>query len=436
MFFYLLKLIVNPWSVLLTIHKKYGDIIHTRFFNKPILFVSNPEYLQEIFTLEGKGSVNRDSLYEAKLTMFGNGLFNSKGDLWVNQRKLMQPVFAKQAIGVWQDIILEEAELTTSRIKRYGHQEVNFSREMKITVQRILVRLMFSGSNTDKPDEQLMHCVDVILKGLFPHFVTATLGKSGLKHLFFIRNRRMQRAVNYFKSYVERQINHSIAHPDSHDLLSMMMASKDKQGDAMTNNLLNDETVTLFLAGQDTTVNTLIWLFYLLAKNTDKHEKVTQEIDRLSDLPLTAENMEHYTYTMAALNESMRLYPQAIALSRDTVEDVTIGGKDIAKGTTLVMTICETHRDNEYWEKPNEFYPEHFLSNTVRHKFSFIPFGAGIHSCIGRHLAEFEMMLIIITFLRVMSVKTEQDVTPAISITLKPSRDVMLKRTFRNTVPA
>lgn len=200
MLIYLLRLITNPTAVLLSVNQKYGDFIYTRFFNKSLVFVSNPDYLQKIFSLEGKGSVNRDSLYQAKLTMFGNGLFNSKDETWSHQRKLMQPVFSKHAIGVWQAIILEEANRAVERIGSLGHQgDVNFSKEIKATVQKILIRLMFNTTSAEKTDEQLMHCVDVILKGLFPHFVTATLGKGWLRHLFLIRNRRMNKAVNYRK---------------------------------------------------------------------------------------------------------------------------------------------------------------------------------------------------------------------------------------------
>lgn len=433
MLIYLLRLLTNPTHVLLMIHKKYGDFIHTRFFNKTLVFVSNADYFQEIFSLEGRGSVNRDSLYQAKLTMFGNGLFNSKGDVWANQRKLMHPVFSKNVIGVWQDIILEEANIVATRIEGLSHQEVNFSREIKAAVQKILIRLMFNSASSEKPDELLMRCVDVILEGLFPHFVTATLGKGRLKHLFFIRNRRMNKAVNYFKAYVEAEIQRKRGETEKLGLLAMMMDSLDKDGNGMTDQLLNDETVTLFLAGQDTTVNTLIWFFYLLGKNPDQQRRVIDEIKRLSELTLTLENIGQFKYTHAALYEAMRLYPQAIALSRDAVLPITFGEKELSTGTTLIMNIVETHRSPVYWEKPDQFYPEHFLTKQDRHKFAFIPFGAGMHSCIGRHLAEYEMMLIIITFLSRISVKTNLDVKPALSITLKPERDVILSATKINS---
>jgi cytochrome P450 len=88
-----------------------------------------------------------------------------------------------------------------------------------------------------------------------------------------------------------------------------------------------------------------------------------------------------------------------------------------------------THRDEKLWERPNEFYPERFVNpemETERHKYAFFPFGGGLHNCIGRHFAELEMMIIIVTLLRAVTFSTDTNVKEAVSVTLKPNRDVIL----------
>ena len=72
------------------------------------------------------------------------------------------------------------------------------------------------------------------------------------------------------------------------------------------------------------------------------------------------------------------------------------------------------------------FYPEHFLNQQAgnRHKYAFFPFGGGLHNCIGRHFAELEMMIVIVTSLRAFTFETINTVKEAASITLKPDRDV------------
>jgi cytochrome P450 len=158
-------------------------------------------------------------------------------------------------------------------------------------------------------------------------------------------------------------------------------------------------------------------------------KKITEEIRCRKDDLLTQENLGKLSYTKAALYETLRLYPPSTALIRQPLEDVVIGGQAISKGTTIILGMYATHRDEKLWERPNEFYPERFVNpemETERHKYAFFPFGGGLHNCIGRHFAELEMMMIIVTLLRDFTVKTNNNIKEAASITLKPDRDVVV----------
>ncbi|OAI17132.1 hypothetical protein A1359_06470 [Methylomonas lenta] len=429
MLIYLVRLITNPAGALTAIHKKYGDFVQTRFFSKRLLFTSNPEHYEEIFNQEARGLLNRDSLYEAKKPMFGDGLFNSKGATWTNQRRLMQPMFTKQAIAEWHGIMLKEADKAAMRLKNDGITKVNISEELKLTIQSILIQVMFGQTKSSHSEELLMSAIDTIVKGLFPHLLTETLGKGILKRLFFLQNRRMEKAINQFVAYVDSKIDE--IDPEGHDLISLMMQGRDRNGAHMSRELLRDEAVTLFLAGQDTTVNTLIWFFYLIGKNEAVHKRITSEIQSLDEDPLTPETIERLIYTKAALYETLRLYPQAIALSRDTAATITVGGKTVPLGTSVIMSLYATNRDGRWWERPNEFYPEHFLNGAVtqRHKYTFLPFGGGVHNCVGRHFAELEMMVIIATVLREIKIHVNEEIKPTVSITYKPERDVIVSIT-------
>ena len=111
------------------------------------------------------------------------------------------------------------------------------------------------------------------------------------------------------------------------------------------------------------------------------------------------------------------------------IEELTIGGCLIQKGTLIVLNTYATHRHPALWERPNDFYPEHFFDLQGvknRHKYAFFPFGGGLHNCIGRHFAELEMMIIIVSLLREFTFKTNGTVKEAASITLKPERDIVL----------
>lgn len=165
----------------------------------------------------------------------------------------------------------------------------------------------------------------------------------------------------------------------------------------------------------------------MIAKHDTIQADIIQEIKQHQSESITAENLSRLVYTKAALYEALRLYPSTAALSTQAVEPVTLGEQEVAPGTAILLSLYETHHSKKLWEHPDEFYPEHFLNPLLenRHKFAYFPFGGGAHHCIGRHFAELEMMIIIVTMLRQFSFQTKlSQVKIANSITIKPDREI------------
>jgi cytochrome P450 len=438
LFLPLLRLITNSSSALTTIHKKYGELVLTRFFGKLILFVSKPEHIEHIFSQEAKGNVSRDALYDAKKPVFGDGLVNSKNELWTNQRKLMQPFFNKEAIACWNELMVEETAVMVNRFKAEGKAEINISKEIKLLVQSIVTRILF-GNRLDKSKQcVLMDCVDTILKGLVPKLSSGVLGSNIFNYVFIWQNKGFNRAVKQFADFVEQALKANTITNDT-SLLSLLSQATDKKtGYAMTEALLKDEAITLYLAGQDTTINTVVWFFYLIGKHETVQQTIIEEVRRYKNEPLTPENMAKLTYTKAALNETLRKYPAATAVSRNPIMDgFVLDGNAISQDTTMLVSIYAAHHDAQNWEKPAAFYPEHFADPELtgkRHRHAFLPFGGGIHNCIGKHLAEQEMMVIIASLLREFTFKTEKAVKTAMSVTMKPDRDVFVAMKPKNQV--
>jgi cytochrome P450 len=256
------------------------------------------------------------------------------------------------------------------------------------------------------------------------------------KLMWFMPNKKRQydEAVNQLKAFVEQEIANKYDQP-GHDLISLLVQARDtKTGYTIPRDLIRDEAVNLFFAGQDTTVNTLAWFFYLIGKNAALHKKITEEVNTYKDDKITLENLGKLTYTKAALYETLRLYPSSSALATQAIADVVIGGQNISRGTTIILSTYVTHRHDKLWEHPNAFYPEHFANQTLagKHKYAFYPYGGGLHNCIGRHFVEMEMLIIIVSCLRAFTFETNKEIKEAASITLKPERDVMVSITLRN----
>ena len=426
-----IDLISSPSAALKGIQDKNGDFFHTSFLNKPVVFVSNPDYIKEIFTLEVKGDLDRQTLYNAKKPVFGDSIFNSKGETWTNQRRLMQPYFNKDGIEKWRQVVIDEIALLVSKLNASNPDQVNLSVDLKKTIQRIIIRILFGRMEFGQDEAQLIRVVDTVAKGLLPHFVTATLGSEKLKYLFWFQNKRTDKAIKEFVDYVYSKIDATNSSGEDNLIATLYQAKDKKTGYSMGKELLKDEAVTLFLAGQDTTINTLIWFFYLIGKHESVHQKITDELQAHKDEPLTLETIGNYPYTKAVLYETLRLYPQATALSRNVVNPILIGGKPIEKDATVIVNIYAMHHDKKLWEDPETFLPERFLNaNDANYTDkAFLPFGGGLHNCIGRHLAEMEMMIVVIMLLREYKIEAKNTMNVKASTTLKADRDLIVTLT-------
>ena len=419
----------KPHQAITSIHRKHGDLVLGRFFDKNLLFVSHPEHIEQVYAQEARGLLSRDFLYVAKKSLFGDGLINSKTETWINQRRLIQPLFLKEAVSDWENVITSNASAAANKLKGNSPQEINLSSEIRTLIQRIFIQILMGKLVDDMPEkERLMAAIGAISKGLLLQMIAQIISDGKLMKLMPNKDRQYQTAVAQLYAFVDKEIANRNEH-QGHDLISLMLKATDKKsGYSMTPELLQDETVNLLFAGQDTTINTLSWFFYLIGKDPVTQNKITEEILNHSTAPITAADLDKLVNTKAALHETLRLYPSSPALATQAVADVVIGGYPIAEGTIILLSTYVTHRHPALWKRPNEFYPEHFLNNTDqvgRHKYSFYPFGGGLHNCIGRHFVELEMMIVIVTLLREFTFKTSNTVKKAASITLKPGRDII-----------
>jgi cytochrome P450 len=427
-FFSLFQLAINPIAALSAIHRIHGDLFATRFFNKKLLFISNPEYLDDIYSLEAKHKISRDFLHNILRPVFFNGLLNSKTDTWAKQRRLMQPLFTANAITAWEPLIENE---TASIIDSWGKTstvKINLTKELKILIQSIFLKALFGHLDADTADNDgLTKALNTALDALLPRIAAETLGKGKFNWLLFAyQDKKSKAAIREITNFIHQELD-TEKQQFTHSILSYLQQAEDKKtGYKISKDLLIDEVIGLFIAGQDTTLNALIWFFYLIANDKDIHKKVTDEIDGFRGEPVNSMTIGKLKFTRAVLYEALRLYPPAPGLIREALEDVVVGGQKIAKGTSIIINVYAIHRNSSIWETPNTINPNHFLEEQTisRHKYAFMPFGGGIHNCIGKHFAELEMMIIITLILRSYKIDAHNNLNIKASVTLKADRDL------------
>jgi cytochrome P450 len=225
--------------------------------------------------------------------------------------------------------------------------------------------------------------------------------------------------------------------PSAHqDLLTLLLNDKPEvQQEPLTDQHILAELKTHLFTGFETGACALSWLWYLLAQNPEYQVYLEEEVDRvLNGRTPTWDDIPNLPMTKAIFSESTRLYPPAWSVIRRNIEEDNILGVTIPKNSRLFLNIHSLHHNPDYWENPEQFYPERFLNGSrSHHPFAFLPFGAGPHMCIASHLAPIEMVLLIASiaqkFRFILPKKLKLTLEPCIS--LRPREKIIMQPTIR-----
>ena len=175
------------------------------------------------------------------------------------------------------------------------------------------------------------------------------------------RNRRAERETQFLDSLVYGIIKERQAEGNTNrhnDLLALLMGAMDEDGTQMTPKQLRDETMTLFMAGHETTALTLSWTWYMLSENPAAETRLHEELQRvLGGRAPEVADLERLPYLRAVVSEVLRLYPAAYILARTSIAPCTIGGYDFPTDTTFIMSQWVMHRDARYYRRSGGVSP-------------------------------------------------------------------------------
>jgi cytochrome P450 len=216
------------------------------------------------------------------------------------------------------------------------------------------------------------------------------------------------------------------------DLLDHMLSACDPEtGRRMTPTELLHNMQFFIVAGHETTALALSWALLLLALHPDVQARARDEARAvLGDRAAGAEDIAAAPYIRQVIEESMRLYPPVGMLARNVRERDTLCGRDIWPGDTVFLPIFALHRHNLWWTGPNAFDPDNFAPESVqaRHRFLYLPFGAGPRACVGANFAMMQAQIILMTLLARFRFEPGPDPlpVPTMSMTVRPDRGIRL----------
>ena len=352
--------------------REYGDVFSLRGMgDRAFVVVGTPELIRKVLAadpdvlLAGKSN---ETLLEPMLGK--SSLLTLDGREHLRQRRLLLPAFHGDRMHAFADTMREITEASFASWPL--HRPFALHPFMQSITLDVIMRTVF-GTPDRTLREQLVELLDVVSNPwlMLPGFLRIDPFKFP-----WLRITKLKRAVD---DSIYRLIATRRREPGGNDVLAMMLAARDEDGNAMTDVELRDELVTLLLAGHETTATSLAWTFDCLLSNPATYSRLAEGDPE---------------YVDAVLRETLRLRPIVPMIGRIVAKPFELGPWTLPVGSQIAPSIyLAGHRPDAYPE-PRKFKPERWLG-VKPDPYSWLPFGGGTRRCIGMAFALFEMRIVL-----------------------------------------
>jgi cytochrome P450 len=384
------RLLSKPLEFMLSL-QKIGALVRVDIGTVPVVVVTDPELTRQVLN-DSRTFDKGGPLFDKVRDLTGESLLTSAYNVHKRQRALMQPAFTRQRIKHYTAIMSEEIEAVLGRWQ--DGATIDVTEDVYNITARVGARTMFAAEIARPAVARIVAALSIYLKELF----IRVMAPSGFFNVLPMPgNFRYRRAFRILHEAIDEIIASYHASGVSHgDLLSMLIAGKDDDGVALTDQEIHNEVITLFLAGIETTGSTLSWTLYLLGQHPEVAAQVNAEVDSvLGGRGAEWEDLSRLVVTDRVITESLRIYPPGWFFTRTTTKPVMLGPHWLPEGTGLVYSPYLLHRSAGGFDKPDHFDPDRWLPERSGDlpKSAFIPFGGGVHKCIGDRFGLTEVTL-------------------------------------------
>ncbi|MFD1939460.1 MULTISPECIES: cytochrome P450 [Nonomuraea] len=392
--------------------------------------VSHPDHVQQVLKTDWSNFVREGMFWRPLSRVIGQSILG-EGEGWESSRRILQPLFtARYTASLGEDMadIIAECILELDDYARTG-RPVDGGYQMTTIVNQAVIKVLFGGRISRDVAERLSPefatcATSIAFRLLFP-FVPYSVKVPG-DRAFLAAAKKIDEIVY---PLIERARKENTG---TNEVVSALIGARIAQDGEADLRQVRDDLVSIYGAASETTAMSLTWLWSVLHDHPDVNARLLEEIDEVvGEGPVRPAHVAKLRYLRMVLQELLRVYPSAWIIPRQTVADTEIGGVPIKAGSQVLVSPYTTHRLAEFWDRPLEFDPERWAPERTdrRHRYSFIPFGAGPHVCLGQHLFYLEAPLVIANLLsRYRPVLTNpQRLTPVPGASVRPKEKLLLK---------
>ncbi|KAM4042296.1 cytochrome P450 2C23-like [Anomaloglossus baeobatrachus] len=429
----------KPYQSFIEISKTYGPVFSVQVGTKTLVVLCGYDAVKEALINNAEEFAGRPLSAMGSKLSHGYGIISANGENWKVMRRFTLSTLRDYGMGKKgiEDKITEECDCLMQKFISFGGKPFNNQTIINAAVANIIVSILMDHRyEYDDPtvlklmrliNENLSVADNIIVK-LYNSFPTLIGWLPGVHNKIFANHKNMQNFIRETFTRKEKELDVN----NQRNLIDAFLA-KQQEGKPESKLYYHNKNLgilvsNLFAAGMETTSTTLRWGLLLMMKYPEIQKKVQCEIENvIGSAQPQVEHRKEMPYTDAVIHEIQRFGDIVPGnLPHATTNDVTFRGYFLPKGTTVIPLLHSVLRDKAFFEKPDEFYPDHFLDSNGKFKKNeaFIPFSLGKRSCAGENLAKMELFLFFTTLLQNFTFKAppgaELDLSPAPGFTNAP----------------
>jgi cytochrome P450 len=369
--------------------RRHGEVFRMRgtIPGGPVI-TSHPDHVQSLFTAKPGQAPSITGESPLRPIVGPNSTLTAVGARHLRQRKLLLPPFHGEAIARYEQMIAEAADREIDRWP-VGTPIALAPRMQAITLDVIMAGVfgIEGAPGRGTPERALRQAT----KGLL---AASTWRVAQLAELMNVGREEPVGLTKFGLSFLDRAAYAVIAArrraadlAERNDILSLLLQARTEEGEALTDQELRDELLTLVLAGHETTANSLAWTWERLVRTPAAHERLRAAVrgDDATDAARTVE---------ATIHEGMRVRPVIPIIGRRVKVPWRLGEYAVDPETPVAMSILLLHHREDVYPEPFAFRPERFLDHKPG-TYTWIPFGGGIRRCLGAALAMAEQRVVL-----------------------------------------
>jgi cytochrome P450 len=380
----------RPMTFALSAQQRFGDVWQITVPTRTEAFVvtCHPDHLRSLLKADPGDAPSLTGESPLRPILGPNSVLTSVGERHLRQRKLLLPPFHGAAVQRYVEMIADVAR------QEIDHWPVGETFALAPRMQAVTLEVIMRGvfgvgvASATTPSERRMRQAlrRMLAASMSPLYLLVELRnarhlepKGVLAAVMAMVDRQMYAVIRERRAAADRD--------QRGDVLSLLLAARDEEGQPLTDPELRDELMSLVLAGHETTANSLAWIFERLLRTPDPYA-------RLRDLVRSDDRAAGQRYVEATIHEGMRSRPVIPMIARLVMRPWQLGPYTVPARTPVGVSIIALHHRPDVYPEPRAFAPERFV-DTKPGTYTWIPFGGGIRRCLGASLAMAEQRVVL-----------------------------------------